>query len=59
MEEARTVFGLALDGTASNAEEDAAHRLCGHFGFKHIALTMRRGDSAGATNWGAMHFSGG
>ena len=53
VEEARTVFGLDAD-----AEESAAASLCARFGFATVALTMRQGDSASTTNWGAMLFAG-
>ena len=59
VEEARTVFGLALDEKAANREEDAAGRLCERFGFRQVALTMRQADSASATSWGAMLFADG
>jgi 2-dehydro-3-deoxygluconokinase len=57
VEEARTVFGLALDDAAPNREEDAARRLQERFGFKTVALTMRRADTASSTSWGAMLFA--
>lgn len=59
VEEARTVFGLALDEAAPNREEDAARRLQERFGFGSVALTMRRADTASATSWGAMLFADG
>ena len=59
VEEARTVFGLALDDAAPNREEDAARRLQERFGFKSVALTMRQADTASATSWGAMLFADG
>ena len=55
VEEARAVFGL--DGPDS--EETAAASLRERFGFQTVALTMRQGDSASATNWGAMLLAGG
>jgi 2-dehydro-3-deoxygluconokinase len=59
IEEARTVFGLKLDDSAANREEDAARRLVERFGFKSVALTTRSADTADATNWGAMLFTDG
>ena len=59
VEEARTVFGLALNDAAANREEDAARRLQERFGFKNVALTMRRADTASMTSWGAMFFAEG
>lgn len=55
VEEARMVFGLDV----SDSEEHAAAGLCARFGFQTVALTARQGDSASATNWGAMLFAGG
>ena len=55
VEEARMVFGLDV----SDSEEHAAAGLCARFGFQTVALTARQGDSASATNWGAMRFAGG
>ena len=49
VEEARTVFGLQLDESATGREEDAARRLVERFGFKIIALTMRSADTADVT----------
>ncbi len=54
VEEARTVFGLDVNG-----EERAAAALCKRFGFRFVALTMRRGDAACSTDWGAMLFADG
>lgn len=59
VEEAKTVFGLALDENAARREEDAAQRLIAEFGFKKVALTMRSADTANTTRWGAMLFSEG
>ncbi|HYR59044.1 MAG TPA: sugar kinase [Chthoniobacteraceae bacterium] len=57
VEEARTVFGLALEDAAPNREVDAARRLQERFGFKTIALTMRSADTADSTSWSAMLFA--
>jgi 2-dehydro-3-deoxygluconokinase len=54
VEEARTVFGLALEEKAASRETEAARRLVERFGFKAVALTMRTAETADATNWGAM-----
>ena len=53
-EEARTVFGLAVPESGSDRERIAAEALRDRFGFAQVALTMRQGESAVATNWGAM-----
>ncbi len=59
VEEARTVFGLPLDASAPDREEDAARRLSERFGFKTVALTMRAAETADSTTWGAMLFTDG
>jgi 2-dehydro-3-deoxygluconokinase len=53
-EEARPVFGLDVPATGKDRERVAAERLRERFGFRHVALTMREGESASATTWGAM-----
>ena len=58
-EEAGSVFGLEVPAAGPDREQAAAEALRERFGFQHVALTMRRGDSASATNWGAMLLSGG
>jgi 2-dehydro-3-deoxygluconokinase len=58
VEEARTVFGLQIDETAPDREEQAARLLIGKFGFKMVALTQRQGAMACETSWGAMLFAG-
>jgi 2-dehydro-3-deoxygluconokinase len=52
-EEARTVFGLEFPESADR-EAAAANALRDRFGFKTVALTMRRADTACSTDWGAM-----
>lgn len=53
-EEARTVFGLEVPESGADCERIAAEALRKRFGFARVALTMRRGETAGATSWGAM-----
>ena len=50
VEEARTVFGLDVP----DDEALAAAALRARFGFRRVAITMRRGDSASSADWGAM-----
>ena len=59
VEEARTVFGIEIDGNAPDREEQAARSLVEKFGFKTVALTQRRGSVACATSWGAMLYTQG
>jgi len=56
VEEARTVFGIEIDESAPDREEQAAQRLIEKFGFKMVALTQRQGALACETSWGAMLF---
>lgn len=58
-EEARTVFGIEFDATGPDREREASRLLQKRFGFKGVALTMRAGDTADATNWGAMLLANG
>ncbi len=53
-EEARGVFALDVPESAPDRERIAAEALRERFGFSKVALTMRRGDSAQTTDWGAM-----
>ncbi len=59
VEEARSIFGLAIDDAAPDREEHAARLLQERFGCQRVALTMRRADDASSTSWGAMLFAEG
>lgn len=53
-EEAHSVFGLDVPAAGPDREQSAAEALRERFGFKSVALTMRRGETAQMTDWGAM-----
>jgi 2-dehydro-3-deoxygluconokinase len=53
-EEARGIFALDVPESGAERERIAAEALRERFGFPQVALTTRRGDSAGRTDWGAM-----
>lgn len=58
-EEAQGVFGLPVPESGPERERVAAEALRERFGFGQVALTMRRGEVADRTEWGAMLLSGG
>ena len=55
----RNVFGLDLPESGPDIEQIAAQRLIDRFGFKSVALTLRRSDAACSTDWGAMLYTAG
>lgn len=57
-EEARSVFGFHdVPDTGKEREPIAAAALCDRFGFETVALTMRTGETACTTHFGAMIFA--
>ncbi len=58
VEEARTVFGIAVTD-APDREEQTAAALGAKFGFHTVALTQRQGATADTTSWGATLFTSG
>lgn len=53
LEEARGIFGIEVPESGER-ERIAAEKLCERFGFSQVALTMRRGETAERTEWGAI-----
>lgn len=53
-EEARGVFALEAPESGVDRERIAAEALRERFGFSQVALTMRRGEVAEQSSWGAM-----
>jgi 2-dehydro-3-deoxygluconokinase len=49
----------AILGAKGATDEDVAADLAKRFGFQTVAMTSRRGNSASATNWGALLFTKG